>query len=86
MLAISNKYALLLPLAILVLVKEIIRTSKVLKVLIFKIVKLKKPASKVNQLTKEMQKLSILYITLKDLQKAINALAAIVINKMQLQY
>ena len=48
MLAISNKYALLLPLAILVLVKEIIRTSKVLKVLIFKIVKLKKPASKVD--------------------------------------
>jgi len=31
-----------------------------------------------------MQKLSILYITLKDLQKAINALVAIIINKMQL--
>jgi hypothetical protein len=31
-----------------------------------------------------MQKLSILYITLKDLQKAINALIAIITNKMQL--
>jgi hypothetical protein len=31
-----------------------------------------------------MQKLSILYITLKDLQKAINALAIAIINKMQL--
>jgi len=31
-----------------------------------------------------MQKLSILYVTLKDLQKAINALVAIIINKMQL--
>jgi hypothetical protein len=31
-----------------------------------------------------MQKLSILYITLKDLQKAINALVATITNKMQL--
>jgi len=31
-----------------------------------------------------MQKLSILYITLKDLQKAINTLVAAIINKMQL--
>jgi len=31
-----------------------------------------------------MQKLSILYITLKDLQKAVNALVAAIINKMQL--
>jgi hypothetical protein len=48
MLVISDKYAILLPLAILVLIKEIIRTSKVSKVLIFKIVKPKKPASKVD--------------------------------------
>jgi hypothetical protein len=31
-----------------------------------------------------MQKLSILYVTLKDLQKAVNALVAAIINKMQL--
>jgi len=31
-----------------------------------------------------MQKFSILYITLKDLQKAINALAATITNKIQL--
>jgi hypothetical protein len=48
MLAISDKYAFLLPLAILALVEEIIKTSKVLKVLILKIVKLKKPANKVD--------------------------------------
>jgi hypothetical protein len=48
MLIISDKYALPLPLAILILVKEITKTSKVLKVLIFKIVKPKKPANKVN--------------------------------------
>jgi hypothetical protein len=48
MLVISDKYALLLPLAILALAKEITRTSKVSKVLILKIVKLKKPASKVD--------------------------------------
>jgi hypothetical protein len=48
MLAISDKYALFLPLAIFALVKEIIKTSKVLKVLILKIVKLKKLANKVD--------------------------------------
>jgi hypothetical protein len=48
MLIISNKYTLPLPLAILILVKEIIKTSKVLKVFIFKIVKPKKPANKVD--------------------------------------
>ena len=48
MLAISDKYALLLPLAMLALVKEITRTSKVSKVLVFKTIKLKKPASKVD--------------------------------------
>ena len=84
MLVISDKYALLLPLAMLALAKEITRTSKVSKVLIPKTIKPKKPASKVDQLTKEMQKLSILYVTLKDLQKAINALAATITNKMQL--
>ena len=31
-----------------------------------------------------MQKLLILYITLKEMQKAINALVATIINKMQL--
>jgi hypothetical protein len=48
MLVISDKYALPLPLAILVLAKEITRTSKVLKVLILKTIKLKKPANKVD--------------------------------------
>jgi hypothetical protein len=48
MLAISDKYALSLPLAILIIAKEITKTNKVLKVLILKIVKLKKPANKVN--------------------------------------
>jgi hypothetical protein len=48
MLAISDKYAFPLPLAILILAKEITKTSKVLKVLIFKTIKLKKPASKVD--------------------------------------
>jgi hypothetical protein len=47
-LAISDKYALPLPLAILALIKEITRTSKVLKVPIFKTIKLKKPANKVD--------------------------------------
>ena len=47
-LAISNKYALPLPLAMLVLVEEITRTSKVSKVPIPKIIKLKKPANKVD--------------------------------------
>jgi hypothetical protein len=48
MLIISDKYAFLLPLAMLILAKEITRTSKVLKVLILKIIKLKKTANKVN--------------------------------------
>ena len=47
-LAISDKYALLLPLAVLILVEEITRTSKVSKVLVLKTIKLKKPASKVD--------------------------------------
>jgi hypothetical protein len=45
---ISDKYALLLPLAMLILVKEITRTSKVLKVLILKIIKPKKLTNKVD--------------------------------------
>ena len=48
MLVISNKYALLLPLIMLALAKEITKTSKVSKVLILKIIKLKKLASKVD--------------------------------------
>jgi len=48
MLIISDKYALPLPLAILILAKEITKISKVLKVLIPKIIKPKKPASKVD--------------------------------------
>ena len=48
MLAISDKYALPLPLAMLALVEEITKTSKVSKVLILKIVKPKKLASKVD--------------------------------------
>ena len=48
MLVISDKYAFPLPLAMLVLAKEITKTSKVSKVLILKIVKLKKPANKVD--------------------------------------
>ena len=47
-LAISDKYALPLPLAVLALAKEITKTSKVSKVLILKIIKLKKLASKVD--------------------------------------
>jgi hypothetical protein len=70
----------------LALAKEITRTSKVSKVPILKIVKPKKPANKVNQLIKEMQKLSILYVTLKEMQKAVNASAAAITNKMQSQY
>jgi hypothetical protein len=31
-----------------------------------------------------MQKLSILYVTLKEMQKAVNASAATITNKMQL--
>jgi len=48
MLAISDKYALLLPLAMLILAKEITKTSKVLKVPIPKTIKPKKPANKVD--------------------------------------
>jgi hypothetical protein len=48
MLVISDKYALPLPLAMLILAKEITKTSKMLKVLILKIIKPKKPASKVD--------------------------------------
>ena len=48
MLAISDKYALPLPLAILALVKEITRTSKVSKVPIPKTIKPRKPASEVD--------------------------------------
>jgi hypothetical protein len=48
MLIISNKYALPLPLAILILIKEITKTNKVSKVLIFKTIKPKKLASKVD--------------------------------------
>jgi hypothetical protein len=66
----------------LILVEEITRTSKVLKVPIPKTIKLKKLASKVDQLIKEMQKLSILYVTLKEMQKAVNASVAAIINKM----
>jgi hypothetical protein len=46
--AISDKYALPLPLAMLALAKEITKTNKVLKVLVPKTVKPKKPASKVD--------------------------------------
>jgi len=48
MLAISDKYALPLPLAILILAKEITKTSKVSKVLILKTIKPKKLANKVD--------------------------------------
>jgi len=47
-LAISDEYALPLPLAMLALAKEITRTSKVLKVLVPKIIKPKKLASEVD--------------------------------------
>jgi hypothetical protein len=48
MLATNNKYALPLPLIVLILAKELIKANKVSKVLIFKIVKLKKPASEID--------------------------------------
>ena len=48
MLITNNKYAFLLLLIILALAKELTKPSKVSKVLIFKIIKLKKPASKVD--------------------------------------
>ena len=48
MLATNNKYALLLPLIVLILARELIKANKVSKVLILKIVKLKKLASKID--------------------------------------
>jgi hypothetical protein len=48
MLATNNKYALLLLLIMLILAKEPTRANKVLKVLIFRIIKLKKPANKID--------------------------------------
>ena len=48
MLVTNNKYALLLPLIVLVLARELTRASKVSKVLVFKIVKPKKLANKIN--------------------------------------
>jgi hypothetical protein len=48
MLITNNKYAFLLLLIILILVKELIKASKVLKVLILKIIKPKKLASKID--------------------------------------
>ena len=63
MLATNNKYALPLPLTMLALAREPTKASKVSKVLILKIVNLRKLANKIDQLTKELQKLSILSIT-----------------------
>ena len=48
MLATNNKYALPLPLTMLILAKEPTKANKVSKVLILKIVKLKKLASKID--------------------------------------
>jgi hypothetical protein len=48
MLATNDKYALLLPLIILVLVKEPTKASKVSKVSILRTIKLKKPANKID--------------------------------------
>ena len=48
MLATNNKYTLPLLLIMLALTKEPTKASKVSKVLIFKIVKLKKPASEID--------------------------------------
>ena len=48
MLITNNKYALLLPLTILILAREPTKASKVSKVPIFRIVKLKKLASKID--------------------------------------
>jgi hypothetical protein len=48
MLATNNKYALPLPLIILILAKELIKASKVSKVLILKTIKPKKPANKID--------------------------------------
>ena len=48
MLIINSKYAFPLPLTILILAKELIKANKVLKVLILRIIKLKKPANKID--------------------------------------
>ena len=48
MLATNNKYAFPLLLIILILAKELIKASKVSKVLVLKIIKLKKLASKID--------------------------------------
>jgi len=48
MLIINDKYALPLPLIILALAKELTKANKVSKVLIFRIIKLKKPANKID--------------------------------------
>jgi len=48
MLATNNKYALPLPLTVLALARELTRASKVSKVLILRIIKPKKPASKID--------------------------------------
>ena len=48
MLITNNKYALPLPLIMLALVKELIKASKVSKVLILKTIKLKKLANKID--------------------------------------
>jgi len=48
MLATNNKYALPLPLTMLALARELTKANKVSKVLIFRIVKLKNLASKID--------------------------------------
>ena len=48
MLITNNKYALPLPLIVLALARELIKANKVSKVLVLKIVKLKKPANKID--------------------------------------
>jgi hypothetical protein len=48
MLATNNKYALPLLLTILILAKELTKANKVSKVLVFRIIKLKKPANKID--------------------------------------
>jgi hypothetical protein len=48
MLATNNKYTLPLPLTMLILVEEPTKASEVLKVLVFRIIKPKKPASKID--------------------------------------
>jgi len=48
MLATNDKYTLPLPLIVLALAREPTRASKVSKVLVFRIIKLKKPASKID--------------------------------------